>query len=139
MVYRQSLSIQSSGRGSLLITAQIAKTVLESHIVTGLCNIFIHHTSASLMLTENADPQVRQDIETFLSRLAPDGDPDFSHVDEGPDDMPAHVRTLLTESSLTVPVEAGKLLLGTWQGVFLYEHRHGAHRRTVTVTVTPCV
>ena len=135
MVYRQSMNIQSSGRGSQPITAQIAEAVRESRIVTGLCTIFIHHTSASLMLTENADPQVRRDIETFLSRLAPDGDPGFVHVDEGPDDMPAHVRTLLTESSLTLPVEAGKLLLGTWQGVFLYEHRHAAHDRTVTVTV----
>ena len=135
MVYRQSMNIQSSGRGSQPITAQIAEAVRESRIVTGLCTIFIHHTSASLMLTENADPQVRQDIETFLSRLAPDGDPGFVHVDEGPDNMPAHVRTLLTESSLTLPVEAGKLLLGTWQGVFLYEHRHAAHDRTVTVTV----
>ncbi|MEE8119343.1 MAG: secondary thiamine-phosphate synthase enzyme YjbQ [Gammaproteobacteria bacterium] len=135
MVYQDSIEVQTPGRGSQAITAQVAEIVVKSGIASGLCNVFIHHTSASLMLTENADPQVRGDIENFLARLAPDGDPQFEHVDEGPDDMPAHIRTLLTESSLTVPVEAGKLLLGTWQGLFLYEHRHAAHRRRITVTV----
>ncbi len=135
MVYQDSIEVQTPGRCSQAITAQVAEIVEKSGIASGLCNVFIHHTSASLMLTENANPQVRGDIENFLARLAPDGDPQCEHVDEGPDDMPAHIRTLLTESSLTVPVEAGKLLLGTWQGLFLYEHRHAAHRRRITVTV----
>ncbi len=97
--------------------------------------MFIHHTSASLIINENADAQVRRDLEAFLARLVPDGDPLFHHVDEGPDDMPAHVRTVLTQTSITIPIIEGRLALGTWQAVYLWEHRTAPHRRRVTVTV----
>ncbi|HEX7046915.1 MAG TPA: secondary thiamine-phosphate synthase enzyme YjbQ [Gammaproteobacteria bacterium] len=135
MAFQRTLAFETPGRGTVEITGAIQDVVRDSGVETGLCNLFIHHTSASLLLTENADPQVRRDLETFLARLAPDGDPMFRHDDEGPDDMPAHVRTVLTESALSVPVTAGRLALGTWQGIYLYEHRHGAHQRRVTVTV----
>ena len=101
----------------------------------GLCHVFAHHTSASLMLCENADPQVLEDLERFMSRTVPDGDPLFDHTAEGPDDMPAHVRTVLTHSSLTIPVTEGRPAFGTWQGVYLWEHRHHPHTRSLTVTV----
>lgn len=135
MVFQQTLSIHTRGRGTTEITPQLAAILGEAGIPVGLCNVFIQHTSASLLLTENADPQVRRDLETFLARLVPDGDAMFGHDAEGPDDMPAHVRTLLTESSLTVPVADGRLLLGTWQGIYLWEHRHAAHQRKVIVTL----
>ncbi|HEX7029994.1 MAG TPA: secondary thiamine-phosphate synthase enzyme YjbQ [Gammaproteobacteria bacterium] len=135
MIFQRTLSFETPGRGTTDITAAIQGAVGEAGVETGLCNLFIQHTSASLLLTENADPQVRRDLETFLAGLVPDGDPMFGHDDEGPDDMPAHVRTVLTESALSVPVTAGRLALGTWQGIFLYEHRAGAHRRRVTITV----
>jgi secondary thiamine-phosphate synthase enzyme len=100
-----------------------------------LCHVFLRHTSASLMLCENADPEVRSDLERFMARLVPDGDPIFRHVDEGSDDMPAHVRSILTSSSLGVPVSGGRCDLGVWQGIYLWEHRRAAHRRQVSVTV----
>ncbi len=106
-----------------------------SGIVSGICQVFCRHTSASLVLTENADPTVRADLEAFISRLVPDGDPIFRHTAEGPDDMPAHVRSVLTQSGLSLPVGGGRCLLGTWQGVYLWEHRSAGHRRHVTVTV----
>ena len=136
MVHQQLVDIQTRGRQSTDITDVIAGIVTESGVDTGLCNVFIHHTSASLLLTENADPQVRADLETFFSTLVPDGASMFGHDAEGPDDMPAHVRTVLAESSLTIPVTKRKLALGTWQGIFVWEHRHADHRRRVTVTVT---
>lgn len=135
MAFQRTLAFETPGRGTVEITGNIQGAVRDAGVETGLCNLFIHHTSASLLLTENADPQVRSDLETFFAGLAPDGDPMFRHDDEGPDDMPAHVRTVLTESGLSVPVTAGRLALGTWQGIYLYEHRHGAHQRRVTVTV----
>jgi secondary thiamine-phosphate synthase enzyme len=101
----------------------------------GLCHVFVHHTSASLILCENADPTVRRDLEAFLARLVPDGDPLFEHTDEGMDDMPAHIRAILTKMDLSIPVTGGRCALGTWQGIYLYEHRTHAHRRRVTVTV----
>lgn len=136
MAHQQQLEVGTTGRGTTDITARVAEVVSAAGVVTGLCNVFIHHTSASLLLTENADPQVRRDLETFFSKLVPDGDAMFGHDDEGPDDMPAHVRTVLTESSLTVPVTQGKPGLGTWQGIFVWEHRSAPHRRCITVTVT---
>jgi secondary thiamine-phosphate synthase enzyme len=108
--------------------------VAEAGIRTGIALVFVHHTSASLMLCENADPEVRADLERFMARLAPDGDPLFRHDDEGPDDMPAHVRTLLTGASLNLPVTDGRCALGIWQGIYLWEHRTAAHRRRITVT-----
>ncbi|HET8552107.1 MAG TPA: secondary thiamine-phosphate synthase enzyme YjbQ [Gammaproteobacteria bacterium] len=135
MIHQKTLNFDTRGRGTLDITAAVREVVRESDAGAGLCSVFIHHTSASLMLCENADPQVRADLETFMSRLAPDGDPMFKHTAEGPDDMPSHVRAVLTDSSLTMPVRDGSLDLGTWQGVYIWEHRHQGHSRRVTITV----
>lgn len=132
---RRELSFDLPGRGTREITDEIRSVVRESGVDTGLCHVFCLHTSASLVICENADPDVRRDMEAFLSRLVPDGDPLFVHDAEGPDDMPAHVRSMLTQSGLTLPVADGDLLTGTWQGLYLYEHRTGTHRRKVVVTV----
>lgn len=130
-----SFDVPTRGRGTIDITRQVEQAVADSGVSSGLCNVFLHHTSASLILCENADPDVRRDLETFFARLVPDGDPMFVHDAEGPDDMPAHVRTVLTQNSLNLPVRDGQLALGTWQGVYLWEHRHAPHRRRVSVTV----
>jgi len=135
VVHQSSLEIATKGRGTVEVTDQVAACLRSSGISAGLLQIFIHHTSASLLITENADPAVRRDLERVLSRLAPDGDPAFEHDDEGPDDMPAHVRAMLTTTSLSVPVTAGRLGLGTWQGIYVWEHRHAPHRRRLTVTI----
>ncbi len=132
---QKSLNFRTRGRGTTDVTAEVAQAVRESGIQTGLCNVFLQHTSASLILCENAAPAVRRDLETILARLAPDGDPAYAHDDEGPDDMAAHARTVLTASALQIPVVAGRLALGTWQGIYLWEHRHAPHSRSVVVTV----
>ena len=134
-VHQQAIEIRTAGRGSHDLSAEIQSIVAESGIETGICQVFCRHTSASLMLTENADPDVRADLESFMQRLVPDGDPIYRHTLEGPDDMPAHVRSVLTQSALSLPVGNGKCVLGTWQGIFLWEHRTAGHRRAVTVTV----
>jgi len=133
--HAESFSVATGGRGTTDITSEVGRVVRQAEITAGLCNVFIHHTSASLIVCENADPTVRADLERFARRLVPDGDPLFEHTDEGPDDMPAHVRSILTQTSLTLPVTGGRLALGTWQGVYLWEHRLRAHRRQVTVSV----
>jgi secondary thiamine-phosphate synthase enzyme len=107
----------------------------QSGLTDGLCTVFLHHTSASLILCENADASVRHDLETFFAKLVPDGDPMFTHTAEGDDDMPAHVRCILTQNSLTIPVANGRCDLGTWQGVYVWEHRARSHQRRVTVSV----
>ena len=135
MVYQQTLQTETSGRGSYDVTAAIQRHVQQSGIRIGLCHLFLQHTSASLILCENADPKVRVDLERFMSRLVPDGDALFSHTAEGPDDMPAHVRNILTHSDLTLPVADGRCSLGTWQGVYLWEHRQQGHHRLITITV----
>lgn len=117
------------------VTEAVRERVADAGLSTGLCNVFVQHTSASLFLNENADPAVRRDLEVFFSDLVPDGDPRFSHTAEGPDDMPAHVRAVLTTSTLTLPISAGRLALGTWQGIYLWEHRRAAHRRRLLVTL----
>ncbi len=129
------IEVHTRGRGTTEITPQVQNAVSESGIIEGLCTVFVHHTSASLIINENADPDVQRDLDAFLSRLVPDGDPLFVHTMEGPDDMPAHVRTALTQTSLSVPVSGARCDLGTWQGIFVWEHRHRGHRRKVTVTV----
>lgn len=135
VVLRQSvLTVRTPGRGTLDITRQIDAAVRASGIDEGLCHLFIQHTSASLLVAENADPAVHQDLETFMARLVPDGDPRYRHADEGPDDMPAHIRAALTAVSLGIPVVDGRLALGTWQGVYVYEHRTRPHSRRVLVT-----
>lgn len=135
MFHRQDLAIDTPGRGFTDLTADVSRIVARSRIEDGLVVVFVLHTSASLLINENADPQVLRDLEAFFLRLVPDGDPLFRHVEEGPDDMPSHVRAALTQTSLTVPVRGGRLDLGTWQGIYLYEHRHGAHVRRLSVSV----
>lgn len=135
MVFQRTFEIATRGRGSYVITKDIQGYVAEAGVQTGICHLFVHHTSASLMLCENADPEVRADLERFMARLVPDGDPLFRHRDEGPDDMPAHVRTVLTGTTLTIPVTNGRCALGTWQGVYLWEHRTHGQRRQLTVTL----
>jgi secondary thiamine-phosphate synthase enzyme len=117
------------------VTDAVQAAVRASGVRDGLCNVFVHHTSASLIITENADAVVQRDLDAFLARLVPDGDALFEHVDEGPDDMPAHVRSVLTQTSLGIPVAGGRCDLGTWQGIFVWEHRHAPHTRRVSVTV----
>lgn len=135
MAHQAILQFETRGRGSRDITREVAAVVAESGIACGLVQVFVQHTSCSLTITENADPDVRRDLETVFARLAPDGDPAYRHNDEGPDDMAAHVRTVLTDTAITVPVGGGRMLLGTWQGIYLWEHRTTPHRRSVVVTV----
>ena len=135
MIHQRTLTVATSGRGTIEITGEVERVIAGSGVRTGLCNVFIRHTSASLIVCENADPSVRQDLERFAARLAPDGDPIFRHTLEGPDDMPAHVRSILTQTALTIPVANGEPALGSWQGVFVWEHRTHPHRRSIVVTV----
>lgn len=135
MLRQDNIEVASRGRGSYEVTGEVQAIVARSGVRAGVAQVFVHHTSASLMLCENADPDVRRDLETFMARLAPDGDPMFTHVAEGPDDMPAHVRSVLTQSGLHIPVRDGRCDLGSWQGVYLWEHRHEPHRRRLTITV----
>jgi secondary thiamine-phosphate synthase enzyme len=130
-----TLTIETPGRKLVDVTAEVARLVEQSGLNTGLCHVFIQHTSASLMINENADPDVLVDLETFFSELVPDGDPRYIHTAEGPDDMSAHVRGALTQTSLSIPIVNGRLGLGTWQGIFLWEHRHRPHRRRLVVTL----
>ena len=134
-VYQDTLTQRTRGRGTLDITATLEQVVRTSGITTGTCHVFQHHTSASLLVTENVDPDVRHDLETLIGRMAPDGDPAYRHDTEGDDDMAAHARAMLTHNDLTVPVGNGRLILGTWQGLFLWEHRYAAQTRRITVTV----
>ena len=135
MIKREELRLDTKGRGTYDLSVDVQRIVARSGIETGMCHVFICHTSASLMLCENADPDVMRDLETFMSRLSPDGDPTFRHTAEGPDDMPAHVRSILTQSDLNLPVTDGRCALGTWQGIYLWEHRHAPHARRMIVTV----
>jgi secondary thiamine-phosphate synthase enzyme len=134
-MHRSDITVRTPGRGLIELTERIAQAVREAGVTDGLCNVFVPHTSASLLPGENWDPSVRRDLEAFMRRLAPDGDPAYEHEAEGPDDMPAHIRSMLTQSSIVVPVAGGKLELGTWQGIFLWEHRTSAHERRVIITV----
>jgi len=134
-MHQVEIAIDTRGRGTYDITRDVARAVTEAGVRAGLCHIFIAHTSASLMLCENADPDVRRDLETFMADLVPDGDPRFVHTAEGPDDMSAHVRGILTQGDMNIPIRDGRLALGTWQGIYVWEHRTHAHRRRVLVTV----
>ena len=122
-------------RGLNDVTEEVARVVTSAGVREGLCTVFIRHTSASLVIQENADPAVRRDLEAFLSRLVPDGDPLFTHVAEGPDDMPSHVKAVLTRTSEQIPVTGGRLALGTWQALYVWEHRTAPHRRSLVVHV----
>src|SRR5574343_1893193 len=135
MTEQHRLSIQTRGRGTTEITDEIAACVATSAVNAGIAHIFVRHTSCGIAITENADPSVRRDLETLMQRWAPDGDPAYRHDMEGDDDMEAHARSLLTGVSLSAPFADGHLLLGTWQGIYLFEHRARAHRREIVVTL----
>jgi len=135
MTHQQIITRRTRGRGTYDITDAVREIVHAAGIETGLCHLFVQHTSASLIVCENADPDVRSDLERFIGRLVPDGDPIYDHTLEGPDDMPAHVRSVLTQVDLMLPVSRGEPALGIWQGIYLYEHRHHPHERRVVVTV----
>ncbi|MDC0534885.1 secondary thiamine-phosphate synthase enzyme YjbQ [Francisellaceae bacterium] len=135
-MHQQSTHIQTQGRGFYDITDKIQQIISQQKITTGLCHVFCQHTSASLIITENCDPDVRKDTEGFLSRLVKDGDPCFYHILEGKDDMSAHIRTVLTGESKTIPIIDSELGLGTWQGLYLYEHRYQPHNRKIIVTLS---
>jgi secondary thiamine-phosphate synthase enzyme len=134
-MHAAALEIATHGIGLYDLTPRLVDAVAKSGVREGLAVVFVRHTSASLLIQENADPQVQRDLLAFFSRLVPEGDPLFLHDDEGPDDMPSHVRTALTHTSEVIPVGGGRLLLGTWQGVFLFEHRRAPHRRRVELRV----
>ena len=136
MTLQAELLVETTGRAAYDLTAAVRKHVSESGVRSGVVHVFIRHTSASLLITENAAPAVRDDLERFFSDLVPDGDRRFTHDDEGPDDMPAHVRSVLTQTTLSVPFDDRRLLLGTWQGIYLWEHRRAAHRRQVVLALT---
>lgn len=136
MTHQATFDIRSRGRGTLEITAEVAAIAAASGIATGVAHVFVQHTSCSLLITENADPAVRADLETLARRWAPDGDPVYRHDSEGDDDMAAHARSVLSGSSVSVPVGGGQLLLGTWQGIYLWEHRSAPHLRRIVVTVS---
>lgn len=129
------LSFQTLGRGFSMITSEIAEVVASSGISTGLLTLHLRHTSASLLIQENADPDVRRDLDAFFERLVPDGDSIYIHTMEGDDDMPAHVRTALTAVNVSIPISNGRLALGTWQGIYLWEHRTHPHRRQIVAHV----
>ena len=135
MISHHKLELAAPGRGTYELTADVQRLVGQARVTRGLCNLFIHHTSASLLISENADPAVHRDLGAFMQRLCPDGDPLFEHDDEGPDDMPAHVRSALTQTAISIPIAGGRCDLGTWQGIYLWEHRHAPHRRRITVTI----
>jgi len=131
----KSFSIQTPGRGLHEVTSRVTEIVTESGVDEGLCTVFIRHTSASLTIQENADPSARHDLENWIGRHVPEDDPNYTHTMEGPDDMPSHIRAAITDVSLSIPVQDGKLALGTWQGIYLWEHRRAAHNRNVVVHV----
>ncbi|MDT8410160.1 MAG: secondary thiamine-phosphate synthase enzyme YjbQ [Wenzhouxiangellaceae bacterium] len=134
-MHRETLEIDTDGRGFREITADVRQIAARAGISSGLCHLFILHTSASLLVTENADPDVLRDLATFINGLVPDDDPRYVHTAEGSDDMSAHVKCALTQTSLTLPVADSRLLLGTWQGIFIWEHRVRAHTRKLVVTI----
>lgn len=129
------INIKVNGQGLHLITGQIEEQVHNAQVNDGLCTLFIRHTSASLIIQENADPSARQDLENWLNRIVPENDPLYTHTLEGPDDMPAHIKSVLTATSLAIPISQGKLVLGTWQGIYLWEHRHASARRELVMHI----
>jgi len=140
-MHQEEITVRTAGRGTYDITREVRAVVDAARpdtaggSVNGLCHLFLQHTSASLILCENADPDVRRDLETFMADIVPDGYARFVHTMEGPDDMPAHVRSILTNAELTIPVRDARLALGTWQGIYVWEHRHASHTRKVVVSV----
>jgi secondary thiamine-phosphate synthase enzyme len=135
MTRQETIVVHTRGRGTHEVTDEVERVLRASGLRSGLCHLFLQHTSASLILCENADPSVRRDLETLMARIAPDGDRAYVHDSEGPDDMAAHARSVLTSNSLSIPFAEGRLLLGTWQGVYLWEHRRAPHTRRIVVTL----
>ena len=135
-IFQQVLKIQTRGKGLQEITSEIREVVRASEITSGLCNIFLQHTSSSLVIQENADPDVQKDLEYFFRKLVPENDLGYTHTLEGPDDMPSHIRSAMTKTSEQIPLADGKMLLGTWQGIFLWEHRSRGHSRNVVVHIS---
>ena len=131
----KTLRLEAGGAGLHEITRQVAELVAAADLREGLCTLFVQHTSASLTIQENADPSARRDLESWLNRLVPENDPLFTHTSEGPDDMPSHIKAALTATSLSIPIVAGRLALGTWQGIFLWEHRRRSRGRTLVVHI----
>ena len=135
MIKQTTLQVSTMGRGFTDLTTDVKMELQKCEIHSGLANIFIHHTSASLFINENADPDVQIDLENWMSRVVLDGDPNFRHIAEGKDDMSAHIRSVLTATSLNIPILNGQLAMGTWQGIYLWEHRTKPHQRRITVTL----
>jgi secondary thiamine-phosphate synthase enzyme len=133
--HQETLEIRTNGPGLVEFTKEAARIVADAGITTGLAHVFCRHTSASLLIQENADPDVQLDLAAFFKRLVPDGDPLFLHQSEGPDDMAAHVKSALTQTTLAIPVADGRMMLGTWQGIYLFEHRRRPHTRQVVIHV----
>ena len=133
----KTLSVSTHGQGLYEITDQVSGIVIASQIEEGLCTVFIQHTSASLLIQENADLSAKRDLERWLKRLVPENDPHFTHTSEGADDMPSHIKSALTMTSIGIPVARGELVLGTWQGIYVWEHRDAPHARRVVVSVIP--
>ena len=131
--HQETIGVQARRAGLHDITREVARVVAAAGIETGLCHLFLQHTSASLLIQENADPTARHDLEHYFDRIAPEDDPAYRHTSEGSDDMPAHLKTALTAVSLTIPLSGGRLALGTWQGIYLFEHRRDAPRRRLVV------
>jgi secondary thiamine-phosphate synthase enzyme len=136
MEAQHEIAVATRGKGLYDFTAQLLDVVAKSGVELGVVHVFIRHTSASLLVQENADPEVLRDLERFFARLVPDGEPLFRHVEEGPDDMPAHVRAALTQTTLTIPVRDGRPCLGIWQGAYVYEHRNRPHERKLVIHVS---
>lgn len=134
-VHSEPITVRTDGKGTYEITDQISEVLSRSGIVAGTVTVFVQHTSCSLIIMENADPTARRDLEEFFDRLVPENAPYFEHNAEGPDDMPSHIRMVLTRSSEVIPIADSRMQLGTWQGIFLFEHRKAAHKRSVYVTV----
>lgn len=135
MVSHSTIRIRTRDKGTLEITDEVARAIAHSGIREGIVTVFVRHTSASLVIMENADPSARRDLETFFEKLVPENTPWFIHTLEGPDDMPSHIRMALTRTSETIPVQDGRMALGTWQGIFLFEHRSAPHQREIVITV----
>jgi secondary thiamine-phosphate synthase enzyme len=134
-VHTEPVTVRTAGKGTYEITDQVSEVLTRSGIVTGTLTVFVQHTSCSLIIMENADPTARRDLEKFFDRLVPENAPYFEHNAEGPDDMPSHIRMALTRSSEVIPIAESRMQLGTWQGIFLFEHRNAAHRRKIAVTI----
>lgn len=135
MVHHSAIRVRTRGKGTLEITGEVQQAIEKSGVCDGIVSVFVRHTSASLVIMENADPSARRDLEMFFDKLVPENTPWFIHTLEGPDDMPSHIRMALTRTSETVPIQNGKMALGTWQGIFLFEHRSAPHSRDVLVTI----